>query len=169
MNLAEEKAWFIHNEKEQIWTADGWGNSFAEAVIYRTEEEASKLAEALRTVFPEREIGYNPMFEIYSISVEDKTKPLMEDLEYTENKAHPFTSFYARPKIFFDHERAEKEADRLWFDVFEENPDIVVTVVFAGGSGSLRFCSFSQEEQTEWFEKRKQEWRRKREEEGEEV
>ena len=162
MQLREDQGWFIHNEKEQIWTENGWGDLFAKAVVCRKEKDARRLAEALRVIYPDTEIGFNPMFEIYSIVATDKTKSMMEDYEYTANRAIPFTSFYGRQKLFYDYERAEREADRLWFEVFEENPDIEIVIVFAGGGGDLAYPSFSPEEQKEWFERRKREWEEKR-------
>lgn len=162
MELLEEKAWFIYNEDEKLWTKKGWDDSFADAMICRTEKEAVRIVEILRVLYPEKAIDYNPIFEVYSIVVMDKADPKKEDFLYTANEELPFTSFYGREKFFFDRERAEKEADRLWFEVFEESPNIEIVVVFAAGSGDLFYPSFSKEEQDEWYEKREQEWKKKR-------
>ena len=162
MELLEEKAWFIHNEDEKLWTKKGWDDSFADAMICRTEKEAVRIVEILRVLYPEKAIDCNPIFEVYSIAVTDKADPKKEDYHYTANEELPFTSYYGREKLFFDRERAEKEADRLWFEVFEENPNIEIAVVFAAGDGDFFYPSFSREEQQEWYEKREQEWKKKR-------
>ena len=154
----EEKVWFVHNDDESLWTDKGWSDRFENAVLYKSEEDARKTVEALRTIYPGRMIGYNPMYEAYLIVIQNKKDRLREDMEYTANEAQTFTSFYARGKLFFDLGRAEREADHVWFDLLGEDQDIDVSVIHAGGDGDLRYSPFTREEQNTWLKKQHQEF-----------